>query len=139
MVTERCEVNRDFVGKDTAQWAYLMKRGSDAMYDGFIKYDMKKDTIDTVVEFGEKRLGGEALFVSREGATCEDDGYLMDIIFDGTTKGSDGVGTSELCIWDAAKLSEGPIACVDIPQRVPFGVHANWLTQAELAAQADWF
>ena len=70
-------MNRDSVGKIGSKWCYLMKRGEDCMYDGFVKFNMENDSIDCVVEFGDKRLGGEALFVPKEGAESEDDGYLM--------------------------------------------------------------
>ena len=70
-------MNRDSVGKIGSKWCYLMKRGEDCMYDGFVKFNMENDSIDCVVEFGDKRLGGEALFVPREAAESEDDGYLM--------------------------------------------------------------
>jgi len=71
----------------------------------------------------------------------EDDGYLVDIIFDGSNpEGSaDGIGSSELCIWDAKNLTSEPIAKVAMPHRIPFGVHAGWLDEAELKAQANWF
>jgi len=140
VATERCEFNRDYTGK-ASKWAYLMRRGKDEMYDGFVKFNLETDEIDTVVDFGEKRLGGECLFVPKEGATEEDDGYLMDIIFDGTDTGpnTDGIGISQLCIWDAANLTSKPVAKVQMPHRVPFGVHAGWLNQQELEAQANWF
>jgi len=139
VVTERCEVNRDFVGRPS-QFAYLMRRGEDVMYDGFVKYNLETDTIEAVVDFGKKRLGGEAMFVPRpDGNGAEDDGYLMDLIFDGSTGGLDGIGTSELCIWDAAALTTEPIARVKMPHRIPFGVHAGWLTAEEVESQRKWF
>ena len=64
---------------------------------------------------------------------------MIDIIFDGSDRAEDGIGFSELCIWDAEALTQEPIAKVRMPHRVPFGVHANWLSEEELAQQADWF
>ena len=139
MVTERCEVNRSFIGKPTTEWAYLMKRGEDSMYDGVIKYNLQTNQVDTVVEFGPKRQGGECLFIPKAGAEKEDAGYLIDIIFEGDEKAEDGIGFSELCIWDAEALTTEPIAKVAMPHRIPFGVHANWLEEAELKKQMAWF
>ena len=43
---------------------------------------------------------------------------------------------SELCIWDARALDESaPVARVMPPHRIPYGVHGNFLTPEELAAQ----
>ena len=72
-------------------------------------------------------------------------GYLMDIVYDGNT------GGSELCIWDAAGLQppatkeqhtddvNAPVARIHLPHRVPYGVHANWLSTEELLLQHNWF
>ena len=42
---------------------------------------------------------------------------------------------SELCIWDARCLEDAPVARVMPPHRIPYGVHGNFLTPEELAAQ----
>ena len=59
-----------------------MKRGDEEMYNEFIKYNIEKDIVDAVVEYGEGKLGGEVLFVSKQNLKNEDDGYLIDIIYD---------------------------------------------------------
>ena len=48
---------------------------------------------------------------------------------------------SHLCIWDAEMLhlSSQPIARIIMPQRVPFGVHSNFLNAEELALQWQTF
>ena len=43
-----------------------MKRGDEEMYNEFIKYNIEKDIVDAVVEYGEGKLGGEVLFVSKQ-------------------------------------------------------------------------
>ena len=65
-----------------SKYIYLMKRGDEEMYNGFIKYNIEKDIVDAVVEYGEGKLGGEVLFVSKQNLKNEDDGYLIDIIYD---------------------------------------------------------
>ena len=52
------------------------------MYDGFVKFDLIEERVVAKVAYGHKRFGGEAFFQPREGATEEDDGWLMDIIYD---------------------------------------------------------
>ncbi len=101
-----------------------MKRSENAeMYDGFVKYNTETDSCENVVQYPHNRLGGECLFVSKENPTKEDDGYLIDIIYDPRTQKSD------VCVWDASDLtSSEPITRVILDIRVPFGVHANFMT-----------
>ena len=63
---------------------------------------------------------GEPVFVPRSKAAPEGDGYLLSVVYRGSEKRSD------LAIFDAQSLSAGPIACAELPHRVPFGFHGNW-------------
>lgn len=129
--TERCSINDNCIGEVEPRYAYLMLRGSQEMYDGFVKFDLKEEKIVATVPYGHGRFGGEAFFQPREGATEEDDGYLIDIIYDKNTD------SSELCIWDAKDLlvNAEPIASVVAPRRIPYGVHASFLTAEQLEYQ----
>ncbi|MBE1466463.1 carotenoid oxygenase family protein [Kibdelosporangium phytohabitans] len=72
-----------------------------------------------------KELGkapGEAEFVHRQGATAEDDGWLMSIVTEQDNSGS------ELLVLDAQTLEFA--ASVELPRRVPAGFHGNWLPDA---------
>lgn len=131
-VTERCSLNEAFVGSPDQRFAYLMVRGKEEMYNGFAKFDLKEEHVVARVHYGEKRFGGEALFSPRPGGEDEDDGWLLDVVYDKDTD------RSELCVWDA-RLSDGssePVAKVKAPGRIPHGVHANFLTPDE--AQKQW-
>ena len=65
------------------------------------------------------------------GVDDEDDGWLLDIVYDKNTD------TSELCIWDARQIAKSaePVAKVKAPHRVPYGVHGLFLTPEELQRQ----
>ena len=52
---------------------------------GFIKYDLENEEIISKIDFGATHTGQEVYFQPREGATEEDDGYLMTTIHDWTT------------------------------------------------------
>ena len=67
------------------------------------------------------RLVGEAAFVPRPGSTAEDDGYLALFVFDPASASSDFV------LLDAAHVDAAPVAVVRLPQRVPQGLHGNWV------------
>ncbi len=67
------------------------------------------------------------VFVPRDGATDEDDGYLMTFVFDESTH------SSELRLLDSRELVE--LARVPLPQRVPYGFHGTWMTPQQIADQ----
>ena len=78
-------------------------------------------------DHGAGRAAGEPVFIARENATAEDDGYLMTLVHDL------GQGSAELVIMDAQDFERGYVAKVKLPQRVPFGFHGNWVSDASVA------
>ena len=65
-------------------------------------------------------FASEAPFCPRDGATSEDDGYVVTFV---TNLVDD---TSECQIFDARALERGPIARVRLPMRISSGTHATW-------------
>lgn len=93
-------------------------------FDGIVKYGPRGELSRHT--FGPGVFGSEAPFAPREGATEEDDGYLLSFVQD-TARDA-----SELWIYDARALEEGPRCKAVIPQRVPLGFHATWVEGAQL-------
>jgi carotenoid cleavage dioxygenase-like enzyme len=73
-------------------------------------------------DFGNK-IAGEAVFIPR-GGNGEDDGYLAIYAFDQENQ------TSDLVLLDAAHMDADPVAVIRLPQRVPQGLHGNWIPKA---------
>ncbi|HWA46170.1 MAG TPA: carotenoid oxygenase family protein [Hypericibacter adhaerens] len=73
-------------------------------------------------DFGNK-IAGEATFIPR-GTAGEDDGILAVFAFDPVTEASD------LVLLDAAHVDSDPVAVIRLPQRVPQGLHGNWMQTA---------
>ncbi|MFT4520840.1 MAG: carotenoid cleavage dioxygenase-like enzyme [Halioglobus sp.] len=122
---ERPSFNVAYLGQQS-RFAYLLDEEPEGMMaKGVLKYDMVDEREVAYVDYGEF-YGGEALFVPREGATEEDDGYLLDLLMT--------ADRAELLILDAATMTE--VARLHIPQRVPFGVHSCWLNQQQLMSLA---
>ena len=122
---ERPSFNTRYLGKKS-HYAYLLDEQKEGMMaKGVLKYDMINEQEVAYFDYGEF-YGGEALFVPRENATAEDDGYLLDLLMT--------ADKAELLILDAASMTE--LARLHLPQRVPFGVHSCWLDQDKLAALA---
>ena len=59
--------------------------------------------------------------MARPGGHAEDDGWLLVHVQVPETGGTD------LVIIDAAAFDDEPVARVHMPQRVPPGLHGNWL------------
>lgn len=70
------------------------------------------------------------MFVARDGATEEDDGWLITFVHDAPA------GTAELVVLDAQDFSRGAVARVLLPQRVPYGFHGNWVSDRSVPPTA---
>ena len=69
------------------------------------------------------RVAGEAAFIPR-GSDGEDDGYLAVFSYDPVSN------TSDFVLLDAKRIDADPVAVVRLPQRVPQGLHGNWIPRA---------
>jgi all-trans-8'-apo-beta-carotenal 15,15'-oxygenase len=61
----------------------------------------------------------EPLMVPRPGAEAEDDGWVLELFWNGERRGSD------LVILDASDLSE--LAVFELPLAIPHGLHGSWV------------
>ena len=91
-------------------------------FPAMLKQDMQTGKSDRLA-FGAGRHGAEPVFVPRQGATAEDDGYILTFVYD------EASNASELLIVDARDLARGPLARVKVP-RVPYGFHGSWVADA---------
>ena len=71
-------------------------------------------------ELPQGDAAGEPVFVPRSEDAAEGDGYLLALIYRGQENRSD------LVCLDAGNVEVGPVACAELPHRVPFGFHGNW-------------
>jgi len=119
-------VNENFLGRQT-RYGYVNKSADTSvpLFTGVMKYDLSNGT-SQIHEFGQGRYGGESVFVPRPNTTTEDDGWLMNVVHD------EAANTSELLVIDAQDMTSEPVARVLIPQRVPYGFHATWVTEKQL-------
>ena len=98
-------------------------------FPSIYKHDLRTGTT-TQFEVGLGRHGAEPIFIPREGATSEDDGYLMTYVYDSNKNATD------LIIVDAQDLSRPALAQVHLPERVPYGFHGNWVNDVEVSPVA---
>ena len=76
------------------------------------------------IEFdhGPGRAAGEPVFVARQDDAEEDAGWLVTYVHDL------GTGGAEFVVIDAQDFDRGYVASVELPQRIPFGFHGNWVS-----------
>lgn len=115
-------INENLVGRKTEYgYAGKMANSTEPLSEGIIKYNFR-DRKSQIHEFGQGRYGGEAVFAPRPHATTEDDGWLLTFVHD------QNLETSELVVINSQDFTSEPVARVIIPQRVPYGFHATWVT-----------
>lgn len=100
------------------------------LFDGFVRYDFETGQSLTY-NYPKGCYGGELVFCAREGSEGardidDADGYLMTYVVNEAT------GRSELQIFDAHAIDEGPITRAEVRDRVPTGFHAWWVDGKDL-------
>ncbi|RLQ20296.1 dioxygenase [Seongchinamella sediminis] len=100
----------------------LDEGGHTLRFDSLVKYNNETGQYDQW-DYGEGVFGSESPFAPVKGATRdndEDDGYVVTMVTDSNT------WKSEALVFDARDITQGPIARVQLPHRVPAGFHAWW-------------
>jgi carotenoid cleavage dioxygenase len=89
-------------------------------FDTLLRFDLKTNAI-VHHRFKDGVIVGEPQFVARPGSETEGDGWILAFTYDVVRD------CSELVIIDAADFSAVPVATVQLPRRVPAGLHGTWL------------
>lgn len=112
-------INESLIGLRN-QYGYCAGIGQNFAQDTLIKVDLDSRRVEARTDTA--RYGyGEPVFIPRDGAKTEDDGYVMALRLDTQTQ------TSDLAVFDAQAITEDPIAVVHVPVRIPNGFHGNWI------------
>jgi carotenoid cleavage dioxygenase len=96
-------------------------------FTGIAKVDHRSGAFVHVSE-GPQAFYNEPGFAPRDGATGEDDGYVVTFAWNPREL------RSEVLVFDArdGEFGRGPIARVRMPRRVPNGFHATYVPQAQM-------
>jgi carotenoid cleavage dioxygenase len=92
---------------------------------GLVKYDLATGGRERLA-FPPGWSGNEFSFAPRDGASGEDDGYLLGFVT------SEAELRSELWIVPARALADGPLARVQLPQRIVPKFHGRWIGAEKL-------
>jgi carotenoid cleavage dioxygenase len=94
-------------------------------FEGIIKHNVVTGTEENY-RLPEGVYASETVFAPRPSPRSEDDGYLitftMDVIND----------SSQCLIFDAQNVSDGPVARIQLPERICSGTHATWAAASTL-------
>jgi carotenoid cleavage dioxygenase len=102
------------------RYGYSIQIGAGFRFEALLKHDLRERRTERHVERPE-RLFMEPVFVPRTPDAAEDDGWVLAYTYDEDTK------RSAVVILSAQDFAAGPIATIDLPTRVPFGFHGNWI------------
>lgn len=123
MLEERgCEFprfNDAFAGRPY-RFGYTASAGEVRHFGPTYKHEVTTGRTE-VHDYGPGRAALEPVFVAREGATAEDDGWVLSYVYDA------GRDASDVVILNAGDFSGEPVATIRLPVRTPFGFHGNWL------------
>lgn len=116
------------LGLGAARYVYAVGNGPGVSGGGvleagnaIIKHDLETGRTVTA-PMGAARATAEAVFIpDPERAAVEDGGWLVSFVYDATTDRSDFV------ITDAEDITAAPLATIELPVRVPYGFHGNWI------------
>jgi carotenoid cleavage dioxygenase len=105
------------------------------LFDGLVKHDLKTGAEERFA-FDDGVYGSETAMAPRSnvaasaapgiGSVGEDDGYLVTITTDMNAD------ASYCLVFDAARVGDGPVCKLQLPERVSSGTHSTWAAGPEL-------
>lgn len=123
-------VNNILVGKES-RYGYLMAldgegNSEEPVYGPKLyQYDLANGNCAEHY-LGEGTRGAEPVFLPATNASSEDEGWVLSLVHSETS------GKSRLIIVDAQNFAAPPVAIIELPFRVPYGAHGNWVADSEL-------
>ena len=94
--------------------------GEAPRFGSLLKHDLDRGATD-VHDFGPGQMAMEPVFVPVRPDAAEDDGWVLVYVHDQARDGCD------VHILHAQDFAGRPVATIQLPVRVPFGFHGNWV------------
>jgi carotenoid cleavage dioxygenase len=126
-ITEFGTINPGYAGRDYRFTYAATGKPGWFLFDGLVKHDVVTGSEERYA-FEDGVYGSETAMAprSRAGGAAEDDGYLVTITTDMNAD------ASYCLVFDAARVSDGPVCKLALPERVSSGTHSAWAPGSEL-------
>ena len=95
------------------------------LFDVLVKHDLQTGA-EQRFAFPDGVYGSETAMAPRVGSTGEDDGYLVTLTTDMNAD------ASYCLVFDAARVDDGPVCKMALPERISSGTHCTWAPGSEL-------
>lgn len=124
-ITEFGVINADFAATEYRYSYAATGKPGWFLFDGLVRHDVRTGH-EQRYSFGDGVYGSETAMAPRATGGGEDDGYLVTLTTDMNAD------ASHCLIFDAARVSDGPICKLQLPERISSGTHATWAPGAQL-------
>ena len=118
-------INGEVAGRDYRYTYAATGKPGWFLFDGLVKHDLKTGT-EEHYSFGDGVYGSETAMAPRVGSSAEDDGYLVTLTTDVNND------ASYCLVFDAARVADGPVCKLALPERISSGTHSTWVAGTEL-------
>ncbi|MFQ5974598.1 MAG: carotenoid oxygenase family protein, partial [Alphaproteobacteria bacterium] len=99
---------------------------AEEIWSTVVKYDRAGGGA-VIHDYGPWQWPSEPVFVPRSVDAAEDDGFVLNVVYDGKTD------RSYLAVLDARNLAGEPLARAHLPHHVPVGFHGNFVAGLQLS------
>ncbi|MDX1870823.1 carotenoid oxygenase family protein [Mycolicibacterium sp. 120266] len=124
-LTEFGMINPGYTGRDYRYTYAATGKPGWFLFDGLVRHDLHTGA-EQRYAFADGVYGSETAMAPRVDGTAEDDGYLITITTDMNED------ASYCLVFDAARVSDGPVCKLQLPERVSSGTHSTWAPGAQL-------
>ena len=124
-ITEFGMINADHGGEPYRYTYAATGKPGWFLFDGLVRHDVVTGA-EQHISFGEGVYGSETAMAPRVGSTAEDDGYLVTLTTDMNAD------ASYCLVFDAARLEDGPVCKLQLPERICSGTHSTWVAGSSL-------
>ena len=129
-ISEFGMINPDYAGRAHRYTYAATGKPSWFLFDGLLKHDLHTGREERFA-FDDGVYGSETAMAPRSGGTAEDDGYLITLTTDMNTD------ASYCLVFDAARVADGPVCTLGLPERISSGTHSTWAAGSELPRWRD--
>jgi carotenoid cleavage dioxygenase-like enzyme len=124
-ITEFGMINGGYAGAAYRYTYAATGKPSWFLFDGLVKHDLVTGS-EQRFAFEDGVYGSETAMAPRVDSAGEDDGYLVTLTTDMNAD------ASYCLVFDAARVADGPVCKLALPERISSGTHSTWAPGSQL-------